>query len=128
MRVRFARRFAATLTAVGTVVTLFGAALAGNGSGVAIPVLIGGGVVTVFGLLYFGPVPYVVVSPSQVELSITRGPHKRMAIGRHERLDTDGDRLLIVGDGGDVRRLPVYRSMAHPGDWTDLLAALGLRG
>jgi hypothetical protein len=127
MRVRFARWFAAMLTVVGAVATLLGVALAVNGSGAAIPVLGGGGVMLVFGLLCFGPMPYVVVSPSQVELSMTRGPHKRTPIRGHERLNTDGERLFIVGDGGDVKRLPIYRSMSHPDDWTDLVATFGRR-
>src|SRR5687768_3397699 len=109
IRVRFTRWFAVMVTVVGGTAALVGVVAAIDGSAAAIPFLIGGGVVTIFGLLCLGPIPYVIVSPSQVELSMTRGPHKRTAVRGHEHLDTDGDRLLVVGDDGDVRRLPVYR-------------------
>lgn len=127
MRVRFARWFAVTMTVVGGAAALIGVLSAVEGSAAAIPFLIGGGVVAIFGLLYFGPIPYVTVSLSQVELSMTRGPHKRTTVRGHEHLDTDGDRLLVVGNDGDVRRLPVYRSMAHPGDWSEMVATFTRR-
>ena len=127
LRVRFARWFAMTMTGVGAVATVLGIGSAVAGSAAAVPLLIGGSIIAIFGLLYFGPIPYVTVSPTRVELSMTRGPNKRVAIGARQRLDTDGDRLLLVGDGGDVRRLPVYRSMAHPGDWADLVGTLRRR-
>jgi hypothetical protein len=127
MRVRFARWFAGTMTAIGGAGAVIGVLAAVEGSAAAIPFLIGGGVIALFGLLYFGPIPYVIVSPSQVELSMTRGPRKRTTIRGHEHLDTDGDQLLVVGADGDVRRLPAHRSMAHAGDWIELVATFTRR-
>jgi hypothetical protein len=125
VRVRFARWFGVMLTVVGALIGVLGVAMAADDSGAAIPFLASALTVTIYGLLSFGPVSYVDVSGSQVRIAMTRGPYKRVHIGLNERLDTDGDRLLIVGDGGDVTRLPVYRSMANPADWASLVTSLG---
>jgi hypothetical protein len=127
VRVRFARWYAVLLTGAGLAVAAVGVAIVADGSGAAIPVLASALVLTLFGLLSFGPIPYAEVSPGEVRIPMTRGPHKRLALGHGERVGTDGNRLLLVRAGGDVKRLPVYRSMAHPADWNDLVTSLTTR-
>jgi hypothetical protein len=127
MRVRFARWLAAGFTAAGLALTIFAVVLLiGGNTEAGFSALLPGVVLTLIGGLYFGPVPYVVVTDSSVAVPVTAGGQGRMTIGPGDRVRMDGNRIVVVGRGS-TRRVPAYRSLAHREDWDRMAAEMRQR-
>lgn len=124
MKVRYAPWLAATMTGSGVALTVFGVVLMVGGNGDAgLPVAVPGAVLIMFGALYFGPLPYLIVTDTVIVLPNVLGAHRRVRIGPGDEVRMEGGRI-VVGRGRDVRKVPAWRAMAHRGDWESLTRML----
>lgn len=90
------------------------------------PVLVAGLVMTLFGLLYFGPLPYLVVTETSVWVPMQLGS-RRVTFGPRDRVDTGSGRL-VVKQAGRPPRTVAFRAMARGEDWQTMAALLAGRG
>ena len=90
------------------------------------PALAAGLVMTLIGLLYFGPLPYLVVTETSVLVPMQFGS-RRVTFGLLDRVDTGSGRL-VVNQAGRPPRTIAYRSMARGEDWQAMAALLAGRG
>ncbi|RSM42922.1 hypothetical protein DMB66_54025 [Actinoplanes sp. ATCC 53533] len=90
------------------------------------PVLAAGLAMTLVGLLYFGPLPYLVVTETSVQVPMQLGS-RRVTFGPRDRVDTGG-RRLVVHQAGRPPRTIAYRGMARGEDWQAMATLLAGRG
>jgi hypothetical protein len=124
MRIRFARWVAMSMLTSGAAIVVVGLVAFGDVSEALLIFLIFGLGLAGFGVLYLGPIPYVIVTETAVRVPIVMGGAGHLDVGPRDRLLIRDNRITVSRPGSQRDTAPAYRAMAHRGDWDALVREL----